>query len=89
MIGDIIVYVVVLICVLSVIRNYFVFRERNRVVDIVREKTTNAIYEDKYSDKNLWRFFNWYDNNYPAYDKMLLQFWKPVKSFIKENPIPE
>ena len=59
------------------IRNYFVFRERMRVIDLVARLNKQDIHLG---------LFGRADARFDAlrevtYNQMLYQFWKPVKSF--------
>jgi len=72
-----------IVCCVLLIRNELVYREQMRVLAIVSQKTQEDIKNNIYEPDFLWRYREF---EKVTYDKMLYQFWKPIKSFYKNNP---
>jgi hypothetical protein len=63
------------------IRNKFVLDESLRILDLINELATDDINNGR---EWKWRFLKFEEI---SYEKMLLTFWKPIKSFYKDSDI--
>lgn len=69
---------VVLLCGLLLVRNWQVRDERLRVLDIVGSRGKREIYRG--NDYRIW--FDKFE--LVTYNRMLLYFWRPIRSFYSE-----
>ena len=62
------------------LRNQRVFEERMRILEMIRETTERMINSGIGNWERLYKDFDSI-----SHEKMLYQFWKPVKSFYDED----
>ena len=71
--------IVIYFFLMALVRNYQVYKEQLRVIDVIHGLSNLDI--DRGDDWE-WRYDEF---NAMSYNKMLLEFWKPVSSFFANS----
>lgn len=67
--------------ILFIVRNHLIYKKSIRIINYIYEKDSSSKYIRFYEISNLLS----QDKTIENWDKMILQFWKPINSFYKNT----